>query len=138
MSTAFVHRRRVGFADTDMAGIIFYPRYFEMVQETVEAWFEQGLNYPYSQMNTEDGCGIPLVSIQADFLRPSRLEDHLDIHLRLVALGGSSFTLKQRLLCHGEERVAVTMKCAYARIDPIGAQPIPDWLRQRMEPYLRA
>ena len=33
----------VGFRHCDPAGIVFYPRYAEMVNDTVEHWFKHGL-----------------------------------------------------------------------------------------------
>ena len=40
---SFTTTRKVRFEHCDPAGIVFYPRYFEMINGTVEDWFEEDL-----------------------------------------------------------------------------------------------
>ena len=40
---AFQREILVRFGHCDAAGWVFYPRYFEMISDFVEDWFEDGL-----------------------------------------------------------------------------------------------
>ena len=69
--------RRIRFADVDPAGIVFYPRYFEMINATIEDWFEQGVGYGFDAMIVNGPHGVPLARMEAEFKAPSRLDDTL-------------------------------------------------------------
>lgn len=83
----------VRFNHVDAAGIVFYPRYFEMVNQTVEQWFEADLGLPFAEMHKGARSGVPTVDLDFKFRRPSRLGDRLHFRLSIRALGRSSATL---------------------------------------------
>jgi 4-hydroxybenzoyl-CoA thioesterase len=89
----FVLTRTIKFADVDPARIVFYPRYFEMINETVEEWFRQDLGCDFSRMTAELDCGVPLVRREAEFLNPGHLYDDLELRLSPTRLGASSVSL---------------------------------------------
>ncbi len=126
----------VRFPHVDPAGIVFYPKYVEMVNHGVETWFEQALECDYRVLHFERGFGIPTARLELDFLAPSRLGDRLTLQLQVTHLGTSSFHLRQRLLCAGSLRLAVVQKLVLARLEPFRPEPIPADLRQRMSEYL--
>ena len=47
----FVVDIRVRFSHVDQAGLIFYPRYFEMFNEVIEEWFDRGLDCSFRQLH---------------------------------------------------------------------------------------
>jgi acyl-CoA thioesterase FadM len=63
----------VRWAHTDPAGIVFYPRYFEMINALVEDWFAGPLGCDFETLHGEFGTGVPTVSIECEFVRPARL-----------------------------------------------------------------
>ena len=75
---AFFFSQRVRFQHCDPAGIVFFPRYFEMVNATVEEWFAERLGMPFAEMHGPTQGGVPTASIRADFRAPSRLGDLLE------------------------------------------------------------
>lgn len=84
---------KVRFNHVDAAGIVFYPRFYEMFNQVVEEWFEQKLGLDFAQLESEFSAGVPTVSIQAEFPSPSRLGDYLAFELSVVDVGNSSITL---------------------------------------------
>ena len=125
----------VRFQHTDPAGIVFYPRYFEMINQVVEDWFAGALGVDFRTLHGEHLCGVPTVRIESDFKRPSRLGDTLIFSLGVDALGKSSFTLDLRASCDGEERLRAKVVLAYVRLDDLGPVPIPRELRRTMERF---
>ena len=75
---AFQIQQHVRFQHCDPAAMVFYPRYFEMINLTVEEWFRTGLDWGFQQMHEIDDRGIPTARIAVDFSAPSRLGDVLD------------------------------------------------------------
>ena len=65
----------VRFGHCDPAGIVFYPRYFEMLNALIEDWFTHGLGVDYAQLLGPRRIGVPTVSLQSRFVRVSRMGD---------------------------------------------------------------
>ncbi|MEE8171731.1 MAG: thioesterase family protein, partial [Alphaproteobacteria bacterium] len=86
--------RRVRFADTDPAGMVYFPRYFVMTNDLVEEWFADALDLPYRRIFEEGIRAVPLLNVTATFPAPSRLGDMLDFTLAVSRLGNKSFSLK--------------------------------------------
>lgn len=129
---SFTHRHKVGFADVDPAGIVFYPRYFEMINATIEDWF-RSIGYGFDQMILQDGYGVPTATIQVDFKAPSRLDDLVELELQLVRLGRSSIGLQINIQCEGELRAIVQQTLVFIRMEGNKPVRIPDSLRAGIE-----
>jgi 4-hydroxybenzoyl-CoA thioesterase len=132
-SGAFSMPVTVRFGDCDPAGIVFYPRYFEMFNNLVEEWCAYGLGTSYRELVMERELGLPAVSIQTDFLATSTLGDQLTAQLNVVKVGSSSLTLTVRLLgAGGDERVRARMVLVLIDIKKACAIRIPDQMRERI------
>ena len=46
--TVFRFKQKVLFKHCDPAGIVFFPRYFEMMNDCVETFFDEALGIPVS------------------------------------------------------------------------------------------
>lgn len=128
----FTSRRKVRFGDVDAAGMAFYPRYFEMLNETVEDWFES-LGWDFARMHLEARAGIPARHIEADFTAASRLGDELEAALFVERVGRTSATLRANFCCAGEPRWSVRMVVVFIGLDTGAAMPWPDDLRAKLE-----
>lgn len=86
----FTTQTTVRFADVDPAGIVFYPRYFEMLNAAVEDWFGQELGLDFSVMHIEHRIGVPTVKLDVVFEAPSMLGERLAITITPTSLGRTS------------------------------------------------
>ncbi|MCP4294551.1 MAG: acyl-CoA thioesterase [Proteobacteria bacterium] len=130
----FIARMLVRFTHTDPAGYVFFPRYFEMFQATVEDWFNSELKVNYANMFSSK-YGFPTAKTECQFMKPCRLGESLDMEVVLDKIGTSSITLTFKGSVGGEERleatsVLVAIELKYGR--PIA---IDNELRSRMEAY---
>ncbi|MDU8912532.1 thioesterase family protein [Aestuariicoccus sp. MJ-SS9] len=98
--------QKIMFKHCDPAGIVFYPRYFEMMNDCVEAFFEERLNLPFAALHSEGA--VPTAEISTRFTAPSRLGDELTIGLRVTRLGRTSLGLRLTALCGEETRFETT------------------------------
>lgn len=127
---AFLHREKVLFRHCDPAGIVFYPRYFEMMNDTVEAFFDQRLNFPFRDM--QQACGVPTAAMEATFTAPSRLGDDLVIALTCDRVGRSSLTFSYVATCEQEQRFRAVSTVVYITGSGQSA-PWPADLKGRIE-----
>lgn len=87
MPPDFIYRRRVQFAETDMAGIVHFSMYFRYMEEAEHAlWRSVGL-----QIAPPDGrIGFPRVAASCDFKASLKFEEEFEVHVRIDAVGRRS------------------------------------------------
>jgi 4-hydroxybenzoyl-CoA thioesterase len=88
MSSKFTKQEKIKFKHIDYAGIVFYPRFLEMLNDLVEDWFEEALDRPFSKMHETNG--IPTVDLKIQFKNPARLGEVLTKKLWVIELRNSS------------------------------------------------
>lgn len=90
MDNTFTKKEKIRFKHVDFAGIVFYPRFLEMLNDLVEDWFEEALEHPFSKIH--ETHGIPTVDLKVQFKKAARIGDTLTKTLWVVNLGGASVT----------------------------------------------
>lgn len=123
---------QVEFNHCDPAGIVFYPRYFEMTNSVTENFFADRVGRSYAQMIMRDGNGVPTVKIDASFRAPSRLGDRLEFVLQVERVGASSVTLWLEARGDGELRMEASLTLVW--VNPEGrATAWPPEMRASLE-----
>lgn len=130
----FTVERRVRFADCDAAGIVFFPRYFEMLNGVVEDWFAGPLEASFRELHLNRHVSVPTAAIQARFIAPSRLEDELTFFLSVTKLGGASCGLRHRISAGGHLRFEAAQTIVYVGAS-LKSEPWPEPLRARIAPF---
>ena len=136
MNQAYAHRHRIRFADCDPAGIVYFPRFLEMVNDLTENWFGEGLGTDFHEFHIVQRYGVPVVNTRIEFLKACRLMEPLELELRVQSLGRSSAVLAIRGHVNGEDRLRLRHKVAMMSLDTYRATPIPEGLRARMQDFL--
>ena len=120
---AFTTQRKVRFQHCDPAGIVFYPRDFELINSVVEDWFEEVVQRDFNQLHVESGTGVPTAAIDTQFHAPSRLGERLTFELAVQAVGRSSLTLQIIAYCGDQKRL--TSRSTLVYVDLNSGQPMP-------------
>jgi len=94
--------QKVLFRHCDPAGIVFFPHYFEMMNDCVEAFFDRELDWPFEVLLRN--AGIPTARITTRFTAPSRHGEHLNLGLRITRVGRRSLTYRMTAHCAAELR----------------------------------
>ncbi len=135
----FSKTEKIRFQHIDQAGIVFYPRFFEMLNGLVEDWFEEALDLSFAKMH--ENAGIPTVDLQVQFLSPARLGQEIVKSLRVIELKDKSmrcaFVFTQS---SGKEILKGEVSLVYVGISEdrggISAQAFPENLREKIKKYL--
>jgi len=93
-------RRRIEFADTDMAGIVHFARFFAFM-EAVEHEFLRSLGTPIHFDLDGHEVGWPRIAASCEYRSPARFGDVLDIHLTVVRKGRRAMTYGFLFSCQG-------------------------------------
>jgi 4-hydroxybenzoyl-CoA thioesterase len=127
----FKTKVQVRFAHVDAAGIVFYPRYFEMLNGAVEDWFAS-MGCDFRRMHLEQRMGVPTVRLECEFVAPSELGDELTIQITPVRVGRSSCTINY--LITGDDKVRVTAEAVLVctDLDAKRAVPWPEPLQRQL------
>jgi len=122
---------RVRYAETDQMGIAWHGEYL--------AWFEvgrtdllRGCGCTYRELEAQ-GLRLPVIEVQARYLRPALYDDVLEIHTRLTNVGGARVSFDYEVRRAGTDGPLATGSTSHAAIDLRGRpRRIPEDLRRRL------
>jgi len=134
MAAPFRTRRRIEFADTDMAGIVHFSNFFRFM-EAAEVDFLLSVGLSVSMPTATGWIGFPRVSASCDYLRPAKFLDEVDITVQVAKVGSKSvayqfeFFKGAELLARGQ----VTAVCCRHDGERLESVAIPAAIRQKLE-----
>lgn len=109
---AFLWPLRVYYEDTDHAGIVYYANYLKFMERARTEWL-RSLGVAQTELREDYGLVFAVASVQADFIRPARFDDRLEVGVNITRRGRVSIDLDQpvsraggELLCRGAVRIA--------------------------------
>lgn len=139
MNNYFSKEEKIRFQHIDYAGIVFYPRFLEMLNGIVEDWFEEALDRPFSKMHETNG--IPTVDLKVQFKKAARLGETLTKKLWVKKLGDSSllcgfrFEDEQGKTCVEGEVTLVNIAFGENR-DSIKAEAFTEEMRNKISKFV--
>lgn len=129
-------RRRVQFAETDMAGMVHFSWHLRYMEEAEhDMWRAAGL----SIAPTDGTIGFPRVAAAVEYHAPLRFEDEFDVHVRITALGRRSITYACTVT-RGDTPIAtgtITAVCVQ-KAPTLRAIDIPTEITARLAPSTRS
>jgi acyl-CoA thioester hydrolase len=122
---------RVYFEDTDATGIVYNANYLKFAERARTEMLRK-FGVEHSRMIDEDGRAFAVRRCSAEFIKPARLDDLLEVHTRLVAVRRASLDLAQDVKRQGVD--LVTLRFGLACMSAAGrATRIPPALRNIFE-----
>ena len=132
-----IYRRdiRIEFNHCDPAGIVFYPRYYEMINSVCENYFRDAVGRSFAEM-IRLTQGVPTARLETDFKVPSRLGELLDFQLTIRRLGGTSVTFSINAFGDGVLRLSALITLVFVS-GSLKACAWPEEMRARMADYVQ-
>jgi 4-hydroxybenzoyl-CoA thioesterase len=118
----------IRFEHCDPAGLIFYPRFFALVNEMVEDWFAY-LGHSFAALHIEARKGVPTVRFETEFVGPVRMGDTLRQSLGVESVGRSSLNLKHIASIGARTVARFDHTLVYTDLASMKAEPWPEELR---------
>jgi len=130
----FTFATPVRFADVDHAGIVYYPRFFDLFHVAFEELWRARLGLAgYLELLERDRVGFPAVRAECAFVAPLRFGDVAEIELAIARLGASSITWRYRVhRASPAPRVPCadgSVTCAVVDLDRFASIAVPERVR---------
>jgi len=136
MGQVFSKTQKVKFQHCDAAGIVFYPRFLEMLNELVEDWFEEELGFPFKELH--HGEGVPTADLKVAFVSPARMGDVFEKTLTVIKLGNSSLTYQFKFVF--PDRIVLQGECTLVHVglsdERLRSQAWSNSVRENIERFL--
>ena len=126
--TRFIRDIVIRFEHCDPAGLIFYPRFFALVNEAVEDWFAE-LGHSFKTLHVDQRKGIPTVRFESEFIAPVRVGDTLKQSLGVDGIGRSSLHLKHLATIEDRPVARFDQTIVFTDLATMKAEPWPADLR---------
>lgn len=128
---------RVYFEDTDAFGIVYHSNYLNFAERArTEMMRLFGLEHS-RLMAGDDGLAFAVRRAEADFRRPARLDDLLQVRSRVIALGGATIDMEQVVYRPSDDLDLVLMRLQLACVQRNGRPArVPAELRSRLHDLL--
>lgn len=130
---------RVYYEDTDAGGVVYHANYLKFMERCRTEWV-RALGYGQAELAAQHQVVFVVRSVQANFLKPARLDDLLRVEVVLESLGRASLLVKQQIfrLDQGSSRVLLTGQIQLACVHPESFRPvaIPSFLISQLQEFL--
>lgn len=122
----------VRFGDVDTFGIGYYPAIIDAVHVTADMYLES-IEWPLWRLIDDNGLGLPIVEMGADFERPVELGEVVTIELE-ADLGNSSLRFEYTGVdSEGDTRFTAFEQRVCLPVDGGSSVDLPDGLRDAIE-----
>lgn len=146
MTHRFTYRRRVEFADTDVAGIMHFSNFFRFMEVAEHAFYRSmGFSvHPFKDKNdgSDPQVGWPRVHASSDFRLPLQFEEEVEIELLVEEIRDKTvkyyFNFWKNPDDEGERQIAATGRFTVvcvrfdAQLRRMKAVAIPDEWREKL------
>ncbi len=131
MSNHYVHTVR--YHEIDLQGHVYHSRYLEIADAGFSDWISDLLDCPYSHL-PDRGFDPALVSTKIDYSSPARYEDVLDVQVRPMRVGSSSFDAAIQISRVADDTVLTEILTTYVNYDVSSgkSRPIPEDIAERL------
>jgi acyl-CoA thioester hydrolase len=123
------YQHRVLYGDTDQMGVVYYANYLRFFEGARNEWI-RSLGISYGEIERR-GIMLPVYEASAQYLRPAKYDDVLDVHLDVTH---TRVKIRFEYKVHrGDELLALghtVHVCVNREGKPTRA---PDWLVQALE-----
>lgn len=134
----FIAYNQVRMHDTDMAGILYFPRQFRFAHDALED-FVESLGYTFDQVFRREKFVFVIVHAESDYFTTLHVGDKLEIQLSIEKIGKTSFTVVYNIY-KSDKTLAGKVKTVHVTLESVARvkMPIPDHFRKLLEQHLDA
>ncbi len=100
---------RVYYEDTDAGGIVYHANYLKFAERARTEMIRE-LGVESSRQMDAEGIVFAVHHCSADYLKPARLDEELEVHSWIVKVGGASVHFKQNVMRDGEDVVCMKIR----------------------------
>jgi acyl-CoA thioester hydrolase len=88
---------RVYYQDTDAGGVVYHSRYLDFMERARYEWL-RALGFDSTRLTREYNIVFVIRSASLEFLKPARLDDLLQVTVRVAEAGRTRVAIAQRVV----------------------------------------
>jgi acyl-CoA thioesterase FadM len=123
------------FNHCDPAGIIHFPRAFDILNNVVEDWFVHCLGLDYYDIVGRRRIGLGYAHAECDFVKPATMGNVLTLAVRVERLGNKSLALAVTARRGAEDILKASMVIVATDLTRHASIPLPDDVRKAVTDY---
>lgn len=133
MSAAeFRHPVRVYYEDTDAGGVVYYANYLKYL-ERARTEFLRARGLEQTALLAEHDLVFVVRALTADYLKPARLDDALEVVTKIATIGRASLQFAQAVMRGDERLFEATVTIACVKLSLLKPAPLPPDLVLRLK-----
>lgn len=126
---------RIYYEDTDAGGVVYHANYIKYLERARTEYFRDR-GFLVAEL-ARNGFVFPVVRLEMDFKSPALHDDLLTVTTCPTRVGGSSFTLSQKITRPSDGKLLIDGVVTLACVSPaIKARRIPPEIRTMLEAEL--
>jgi len=129
----FILPVRVYYEDTDAGGVVYYANYLKFA-ERARTEMLRHLGIENSTFQDCHALAFVVRKIEAEYRQPARLDDVLEVGLKLIKVGGASLDGVQMIRRNGEDLVCIKVRLGCMKLDG-GPGRLPKDVRKLLQPF---
>ena len=130
----FTSSRRIDFPMVDLAGIAYYPRFWDLAHRFYEESWDYTCNMHYNEILSKHRIGFPLIHSEATFHNPLKYGDTAHCKLSIKEIGNTSIKWYYEIYNqHNDLCWSATQTTVCTDMDSITNKlVVPDWMREKL------
>ena len=131
----FSFKIRMCFQDVDGEGIVYHSNYLNYAERARTEWLAQmGLT---NREIMDWGVAMVLRHLEVDYLSPAKLDDILEIDVKILEMKNASTLIGQTMTVNGIEKVKLKIQLAYVDTKTLRPTRIPEKLKHIFEKSMK-
>ncbi len=132
--TAFQHRVRVYYEDTDAAGVVYHTSYLRYMDRARTEWL-RSLGWSVRRLATELDLLFVVVEVNVRYRHPAHHDDELEVGVRVESMRPVSLRLDQPVVRMGGTAICEgSIHLVAVGPDSFRPKPIPETLLRALDP----
>lgn len=123
---------RVYYEDTDIAGVVYYANYLRYFERARTEWLRH-MGVSQQKLLADEGLKFLVRRATLDFISAARMDDLLQISVKLLKFAGASIHLEQEAVNAGRGICAGTVQIVCVRDADFQPVAIPEFIKTKME-----
>ena len=127
---------RVRWMECDAQGIVYNGKYMDYMEIGQSEYF-RNLGFSIYRIAERGYFDVATVKALIEYKAPARVDDILEVHVRVSGVGNTSITLAMEIYPEDSDTLLTTMEGVYVGYvaESGETQPVPDDIRQLIEHF---
>ena len=127
---------RVRWMECDAQGIVYNGAYLGYL-EIGQAEYYRNLGFAIYIIPQSGYFDFAVVRTTLEFKAPARVDEIIELHVRVSAIGNTSLTLNMEIYPEGSDRLLTSIETVYVGYDAAteSSRPVPDDIRRLVTHY---